>query len=195
MNLPKTRLLTLSLLFPVSVLVSPAYADNQLKLKAAESKKVVMEFAGQLKGELKSAMKTGGPITAITVCKDKAPAIAQALSEKYGWRVARTSLKTRNPDNAPDSWERDVLEKFEERKRSGEAVQPMAFFEEVSENGQASFRFMKAIPTGKVCLSCHGQAIKPEVIAKLNKDYPQDKARGFKLGDIRGAFTITQPAQ
>ncbi len=175
------------------LITAPAYADDHLKLKAEESKKVVMEFASQLKGELKSAMKTGGPISAITVCKDKAPLIAKELSKKYGWRVARTSLKLRNPANRPDAWERDVLEQFEERKRNGEAVKPMAYFAEVEQKGKTSFRFMKAIPTGKVCLSCHGQNIKPEVRAKLDKEYPKDAARGFMIGDIRGAFTITQP--
>jgi hypothetical protein len=52
---------------------------------------------------------------------------------------------------------------------------------------------MKAIPTGKVCLKCHGEKIDPDVEASLKQNYPRDKARGFKEGDIRGAFTITQP--
>ncbi len=52
---------------------------------------------------------------------------------------------------------------------------------------------MKAIPTGGVCLSCHGQRISQPVEAKLERLYPNDRARGYELGDIRGAFTITQP--
>jgi len=31
------------------------------------------------------------------------------------------------------------------------------------------------------------------VKAKLDTYYPADQARGFKVGDIRGAFTISQP--
>lgn len=52
---------------------------------------------------------------------------------------------------------------------------------------------MKAIPTGKLCLNCHGQAIKPDVVKLLDKYYPGDGARGFGEGDLRGAFTIIQP--
>lgn len=173
--------------------LSQVVADSHLKQHAASSKKVVKEFMGQLKGELQGAMKAGGPVNAINVCKDRAPDIAKSLSEKYGWDIGRTSLKTRNPKNAPDAWELKVLNQFEARKAAGEDVKPMAYFAAVEEKGKKSFRFMKAIPTGEVCLKCHGTNIDPKVVAKLDSAYPEDKARGFKLGDIRGAFTITQP--
>ncbi len=167
--------------------------DDDIKQRVNESKGVIKEFFGQLKGELQAAMKAGGPLQAIEVCSQKAPGIAQAMSEQTGWEVGRTSLKYRNPANAPDAWEQAVLEKFEERKANGEAVADIAYFEVVEEDGQQSFRMMKAIPTGEVCLKCHGAELAPEVAAKLDELYPEDRARGFQLGDIRGAFTITQP--
>ncbi|MOA58455.1 hypothetical protein D3C78_1828600 [compost metagenome] len=49
---------------------------------------------------------------------------------------------------------------------------------------------MKAIPTGEPCLACHGQQIKPELAAVIDQRYPQDQARGFALGELRGAFTL-----
>jgi hypothetical protein len=52
---------------------------------------------------------------------------------------------------------------------------------------------MKAIPTAKVCLACHGSAITPEVTAALDEAYPQDQARGYAEGDIRGAFSLSKP--
>lgn len=170
----------------LSIAIQTASADTN-KERAMSSKKVVKEFMGQLKGELEKAMKSSGPVAAIEVCNTKAPEIAKGLSEKYGWKVARTSLKTRNTSNKPDAWETQVLQKFEQRKAAGEDVKPMAYFETVNGN----FRFMKAIPTGEVCLKCHGEKIDPKITAKLDELYPADKARGFKLGDIRGAFTIT----
>lgn len=176
-----------------SLFISTAHADANLKERALKSKTVVKEFMTQLKGELKGAMKAGGPVNAINVCNEKAPAIAKALSEKHGWDIARTSLKTRNSSNAPDAWETKVLNKFVERKAKGEDVKPMAYFEAVENNGKKSFRFMKAIPTGEVCLKCHGENITPPVKAKLQELYPDDMATGYKLGDVRGAFTITQP--
>jgi hypothetical protein len=85
------------------------------------------------------------------------------------------------------------LNDFEARKAKGEDVMPMAHYEVVESNGEKTFRFMKAIPTGEVCLKCHGSDIDPKVKAKLQEAYPEDKATGYKLGDIRGAFTISQP--
>lgn len=182
-----------SVLIVFSLCISTAQADTPLKERAQKSKVVVKEFMTQLKGELQAAMKAGGPVNAINVCHEKAPAIAAELSEKHGWDIARTSLKTRNPANAPDAWETKVLNDFEARKTKGEDVKPMAFFEAINTDGKQSFRFMKAIPTGEVCLKCHGTDIAPGVKAKLQELYPNDMATGFKLGDIRGAFTIIQP--
>ena len=51
---------------------------------------------------------------------------------------------------------------------------------------------MKAIPTGGLCLQCHGTAIAPPVAEKLAELYPGDKATGFEQGDLRGAFVITR---
>jgi hypothetical protein len=169
-----------------------ASADDLQDRKQA-SAGAIKEFGEKLKGELGRAMKDGGPTKAIEVCHTVAPILAQEQSAKTGWRIARTSLKTRNSANEPDSWETKVLQKFEERKAKGEPVDTLAFGEVVEQNGTKAFRFMKAIPTGEVCLKCHGENIEPGVATKLSELYPADKARGFKLGDIRGAFSVTQP--
>jgi hypothetical protein len=172
------------------VLAEPPTADPN----AAEAKAIIKEFFGTLKGELKAAMKQGGPVNAIPVCQRKAPSIALELSQKTGWEVGRTSLKPRNASlNAPDAWELKVLEEFEVRKSKGEDVKTMAYSETIEEDGKQTYRFMKAVPTGKVCLHCHGTDIKPEVVEVLDEAYPQDQARGYKLGDIRGAFTLSKP--
>ena len=63
----------------------------------------------------------------------------------------------------------------------------------VEEGGKKTFRYMKALPMGGVCSNCHGPVLKPDVIKKLDEYYPKDKARGFQVGDLRGAFTISQP--
>jgi hypothetical protein len=78
---------------------------------------------------------------------------------------------------------------FESRKAAGEDIKKMEYSEVVGDE----FRYMKAIPTNIVCLKCHGSEIDPKVAAKLEKLYPEDKAIGFKQGDIRGAFYVTMP--
>ncbi len=164
--------------------------EDVMAANMTASKEAIQEFFGDLKGNLESAMKEGGPLNALDVCHKVAPAIAKNQSEKHGLQIGRTSLKVRNPDNTPDEWERTVLEEFERRNADGERVANLSKTVVVEENGQKTFRFMKAIPVGEVCLKCHGENIDPAVAAKISELYPQDQARGYKLGELRGAFTI-----
>ena len=162
--------------------------------RVAASRAAVKQFFGNLKGQLVSAIKAGGPENAIDVCNQSAPQIATEVSEKVGWRVARTSLKLRNPSNAPDDWEESVLREFEARKAAGEDPAKMEYAAYVPNGKTMEFRYMKAIPTAaKPCLACHAAKVPAGVEKALAEHYPDDKARGYKAGDIRGAFTITQP--
>ena len=107
--------------------------------------------------------------------------------------VGRTSLKVRNSTNADDDWELAVLKQFDARKAQGEPADKLEFFEVTDHGGQKTFRYMKAIPTAALCLNCHGETLSPEVDAKLKELYPNDQARGYKEGDLRGAFTLAKP--
>jgi len=167
----------------------PALADNQQNIM--EARKIIKQFASELQTELKKGMKEGGPVNAISVCNDKAPAIADSISASSGWLVARTSLKPRATANNPLPWERKVMEEFEAKKAAGADIKTLDYADVVEEDGKKVFRYMKAIPTKKVCLNCHGgDNVKPEVVMRLHSLYPSDRARGFKEGDIRGAFVL-----
>jgi len=172
-----------------TVNVANAADANALK---GEAVTVVKSFGGPLKKALLAGMKDGGPVNAIGVCNEQAPEIAAAAAAKSGWNVARTSLKLRNPGNEADAWELKVLKQFEDRKAAGEKPDAIAYGEVVEMDGKKQFRFMKAIGTADLCLNCHGKEIKPEVAAKLDGLYPNDQARGFSKGDIRGAFTLAK---
>lgn len=184
-----------SLLFLLIGLTAlPALADPAVD-RVAASRNAVKELQTTLVGELQAAMKAGGPTNAIEVCNTKASAIATELSNKNGLQIGRTSLKIRNPKNAPDAWETKVMKEFEARKAKGEDPAALEHSEVVTDGGKKTFRYMKALPVaqGMPCPVCHGVELKPEVRAKLQQLYPQDKATGFKVGDLRGAVTIKQP--
>ncbi len=157
----------------------------------AESRAKIKNFAGSLKGALQTAIKEGGPVKAISVCNVRAPEIAAELSGG-GWTVGRTSQRTRNPENRPDVWETMVLEAFLDRAAAGESLKTMEQAAIVESGGARTYRYMKAIPTGEVCLTCHGSDLEPELAAKIRAVYPEDRATGFKLGELRGAFTVTK---
>ena len=156
------------------------------------ARKLVKDFGTQLKSELMHGMKKGGATEAIAVCYQKAPQIAKQLSDSTYWKIGRTSSKTRNSDNAPDDWEKSILDKFEKQLKDGKDIKTLEYSEIVKIGDSEYFRYMKAIPTGGVCLNCHGSNIKEPVQEKIAELYEDDKAINYKKGDLRGAFTLSR---
>ena len=170
----------------------PLMAESGQPAEAEKAMQATAAFGQALKSELVSAMQSGGPLAAIEVCNTRAPLIADAVSLQQDVRVSRVSLKNRNPSNAPNDWQAEVLSSFEQRKSDGENPAQLTWQETVETASGQEFRFMKAIPTAGLCLQCHGQALAPAVAEKLNELYPEDQATGYSEGDLRGAFVVTR---
>ncbi len=188
----KPMILVVASLWPAAPVLQAAGAvdASEQALLVQQGRTAAMAFGKALKGELQAAMQTGGPVKAIDVCNIEAPKIAEQVSSAEGLEVGRRSLKNRNALNAPDGWERAVLERFEQRKAAGGSIKSLEYSEILETDGSRVFRYMKAIPTEALCLNCHGSELKPEVKSLLQKLYPDDRATGFQEGDIRGAFSI-----
>ena len=82
-----------------------------------EAEALIPPFQQQLLASVQTAVATGGPAQAVEACRQLAPGIAQQHSVAP-WKVGRTALRLRNPDNRPDAWEQAVLEDFQRRSRS-----------------------------------------------------------------------------
>lgn len=163
-----------------------AHAESPTTALEKEARELIKAFAGELKPALQSAMQQGGPAEAVKVCSEKAPAIATRLSEESGWQVKRVSLKPRNPDAAPDAFEEKQLKGFNLRRKNGESPANINTGQ-MTDNG---YRYMQAQGVEPLCLSCHGKQIDPATQKALEAAYPGDKATGYSLGEIRGAFSL-----
>ncbi len=173
-----------------------ASTQEDMPARAEAAKRAVMGFAKELSGALKVELAKGGPPSAIGVCRDIAPAIANRISLEKGWKVTRVGTRVRNAMiGTPDAWEQKVLADFQSRAAKGESYQQMSHSEVIEEPGGRSFRFMKAIPVQKACLACHGSTedLAEAVRAALATRYPHDRAVDYREGDLRGAFSIKQP--
>ena len=159
-----------------------------------QSRQLAQQLGSELKGELGRAIKEGGPVAAVSVCKIRAPEIAARLSAESGAVVGRTALRVRNPANAPDDLQRAVLEQFSGELASGKFEGPLEAAFEINRGGQVERRYMRAIPTEALCLTCHGTAIAPDLAAVIERDYPADQATGFEQGQLRGAFSVAWPS-
>lgn len=184
----------LGLAAAISALLLSASAqagETEADLKA-QAANIVKDYAGSLQSALKGAMEQSGPVAAIGVCHERGPAIAAELSAKTGWKVARTSLKPRNPGSAPTAHETAVMTEFEARLAAGEKAEALIHATAEQEDGRLVFHVVKAIPTAELCLTCHGAALDPAVKNRLTELYPTDTATGFKIGQMRGVFTLSK---
>ena len=138
-----------------------------------------------LKAELQAALKSGGPSAAVEACQLAAPGLALQASQASGLEVGRVSLRNRNPGNAPNEWQKAVLEEFDRRQAEGEPIEEMSWSGTLDDG---RFAYMKAIGTQAICLACHGSELAPELESIIQERYPADKATGYRAGEVRGAF-------
>ncbi|HXX10846.1 MAG TPA: DUF3365 domain-containing protein [Burkholderiales bacterium] len=179
------------------LLLSPLVASGQdADALLAASRETAGQLIQQLGAQLRAELAKGGPEAAVAVCKNVAPELAGRLSRETGWRVSRVSLKTRNPLlGAPDAWEQSGLEDFDRRVAAGEKAETLEVGEVVEEPAGRYYRYMKALPVQPLCLTCHGTAetIPPDVQQRLRVEYPNDRATGYRNGQVRGAVTVKRP--
>ncbi|MEO0423208.1 MAG: DUF3365 domain-containing protein [Pseudomonadota bacterium] len=158
-----------------------------------EARRLAKSFSSRLQGELQAALSASEPQNAVANCRLVAPAKANELTEQHGWSVARTALRVRNPRNAPTLRERAVLLDFQRRAAAGEHLSAMEHIAIVEDGGLPYVHYMRAITTGGVCLTCHGESIDDPVREAIAALYPADAATGFTPGSLRGAFTFVRP--
>ena len=185
-----TRLMLAGVILAVAGCAAPSPEPVDVSAKSAA---LADRFQADLQGQLQAAMKAGGPVGAIGVCQQAAPAIAASLSEESGAEVRRIALKERNPAAAPEGDLRERLEQLAAAPLTADG-KPAVMQWTSGSGADAKAHYMRAIPMKEEpCAACHGTSIAPEVKDKLAELYPADKATGFKPGDLRGAIAISWP--
>ena len=184
----RTALLTLAL----ACSFAGAHAQAPEPAWAAEARQAALSLPPRLLSVLQDEIARNGPEGAIATCRDQAPQMARTASEQTGWAIRRVSLRNRNPKAVPDGWERAALEDFDRRAATGEAPARLEKAEAVVEDGKTVWRYVRALPTLELCTQCHGapEQLKPAVRQRLAELYPDDRATGYRVGEIRGAITL-----
>lgn len=192
MNKIASKALLTLLIAAVSGCATQSISNETQARYQDESRKTAMEFRQTLTAIQKSQLETVGAENAIPVCKQVAPALAESYS-KGGQVLKRVSLKARNQAlGTPDAWEKTALESFDQAQREGKPIDKLETSTVSKDADGRWFRYMKAIPTQPQCLQCHGKPadISSGMKAKLATEYPNDKATGYSVGEIRGAISI-----
>lgn len=184
----------LSILVPLVIMSSTVYAESTKEQATEKAKEMAGELGGALKGTLLSTIKEQGFAAAISVCREIGPTKAKEVSDKYKASIRRVTLKTRNSANAPDEYETAVLKNMEQDQAAGK-LKPAYLEVMTAANGKKNLRFMKPVLTENTCLNCHGtpDKLNPDALKEIKRLYPDDKAVGYGLDQVRGAVSIIYP--
>lgn len=167
---------------------SPVTADSATLVRARQA---ADELGADLLAMLSGELNRGGAAAAIAVCADS----AQVRTRRHGAEgvlVRRVGTRVRNPGNAPDSVEAVVLDAFAAAIAANRAMPDTAFLAADS-TGATMVRYLRAIRLQEFCIPCHGPAdsIAAPVKRILATRYPDDRATGYAVGQLRGAISVT----
>ena len=155
----------------------------------------IKDLNTEVKGRLGKAIKNSGYSGAVIMAnKQGGYAIAnEMMKQNEGLIIRRVSFKNRNPNNIPDAYESRILHLIEKDYANGTLK---GYYEDfATTSGEKAYKYMEPIIIKELCLHCHDtkDAIDPEVLVQIKKLYPNDKAMGYKTGDLRGAIFVTLP--
>lgn len=179
--------ITLTALTTISLFATDTATLQDVAQKGQASTILLLQTLGK---NMKMHMKQGGAMDALNFCSQEAYTLTESVNKKLpeGVSVKRVSLQTRNPINTPSEDEAKILQQLEQLQKDGKPL-PKKVIEQVDEH---TFKFYKPLVINKgVCLKCHGDVQNKTLKTEILNRYPEDKAMGYKMGDLRGAVVTT----
>lgn len=170
---------------------TPVTDPNEEYLKLGADASAQMQKV--LGGNLKAALDSAGVPHALTFCNVNATKLADSLSTQLGLEISRVTHKPRNPNDMANTYELELIAQYQQQVANKEIPEPQIH----EEDGQKVF-YAPIMIAGPLCLKCHGvpdQDIAASDFIILNMLYPEDKATGFALGDLRGMWKVKFPKE
>ncbi len=144
---------------------------------------------GVLNSRLGKAIADAGLTNAVEFCSVHGITFTTSVGVTNQVVLRRVTHRPRNPQNRADTNELAVIRQFEAELSKGATPKPI-----VAANKPDSFTYYAPIVLKlPLCLRCHGEPgadIKPDVLGQIKKTYPADEATGFKLGQLRGLWSV-----
>jgi cytochrome c551/c552 len=164
------------------------YAKTSENLSPIETGlQLAMQTKATLGKNLMNAINTKGTAEALDFCSTKAYTLTDSMATVLHANIKRVSDKNRNPLNLADSSQTAFIEQCKIQVEQGQ--KPVPAIREL--NGK--YLAFYPIITEEMCMQCHGTVeseIKVETLQKIKERYPDDKATGYKPGQIRGAWVV-----
>lgn len=159
-----------------------------------EGRRITSQAFQVLSGQLMGAMAKGGPTNAIAFCSTRAIELTGGVGGSNRVVLSRVSHAPRNPANAANAVERDLIVRFEAEMKSGMSPASAVPAPVIRTNSSGNEVFYAPIVlSNPLCLQCHGKPdgeIAPGTMDAIRRAYPGDQATGFRVGDVRGLWRV-----
>lgn len=163
-------------------------ADNTDLSYDVRGLQYALSTKGQLGKNLIGAIKNKGAIEAVTFCNERAYTLTDSMARIHHANIKRVSDKPRNQNNQANKTELTHIETFKSLLASQQEVKPIV------ETEGNSVNFYYPITTNAMCLQCHGtmnKELKSDTYKTIKRLYPNDKAIGYEVDQVRGIWSIT----
>lgn len=111
--------------------------------------------------------------------------VAKRITTGSPYYVRQVSLRYRNPDNRPDSYETARLKDF--NTKAGAETSSLEVM-----NGTRTFRYLQPMVAVESCLTCHGEYDKAPAFVRAR--FPRGHySYNYKIGEIIGAVSVSIP--
>jgi cytochrome c553 len=129
-----------------------------------------------------------GTIAALQFCNEKAYPLTNSMSVYHNATIKRVSDKPRNPNNKANIEELKMIDIFKNDVKNNKDSKPIVV--ESSNNVNVYY----PIKTNSMCLQCHGipkSQVAENTFSEIKKLYPNDKAMGYDINQIRGIWNVS----
>lgn len=153
-------------------------------------KEYAMATKAVLGKNLLSAINSKGTEDALSFCNERAIPLTDSMQTSLGVNIKRASDNNRNPDNAATLDELEYILQSKKMLDNGQELKP-----QIHEKGNKMVGYYPIL-SNQMCLQCHGKPnddIQLKTIKKIDKLYPNDKAKGYGVNELRGIWVIEMP--
>lgn len=129
-----------------------------------------------------------GTLAALKFCNIKAYPLTDSMSVYHNATIKRVSDKPRNPKNAANLEELKMINSFKNDVAANKDSK--AIVVESSKNVTVYY----PIKTNSMCLQCHGMPksqVAENTFSEIKKLYPNDKALGYDINQVRGIWNVS----
>ncbi|MFV0566501.1 MAG: DUF3365 domain-containing protein [Flavobacteriaceae bacterium] len=167
--------------------VTESQANSDSTFYAEQGLNYALATKAVLGKNLMGTIQKKGVLEALSFCNERAYPLTDSMALAQNAKIKRVSDRPRNPNNMASPSEINHINTFKKQLESGKAIAPIV---EATNNRTTVYY---PITINALCLQCHGtpQDIAPETIKMLGLLYPNDKAIGYGVNQVRGIWNVS----